>query len=170
MAGELLAQEISDSILETGEVGAGTCRDYQMHDVPALAAVQLVSPVSLDKFACIFPRTDHAAGFVANLPVKSLHEVTHARRREAHAIGIAMESETCRYTLSEFAVLEPLLDNFSRFAVSCQPLARTVAQHDDATHSKFVALPLIDSEDEAAIAESHPQDLTNNRITVSTLD
>ena len=53
---KLLAQEIPDGILESGQVGAGAGRDDQVHDVPALAAVHLLAPVLLDKIARVFRR------------------------------------------------------------------------------------------------------------------
>ena len=103
--------------------------------------------------------TDQAAGFVADLSAESLDEVAHTRRGEAHAVTVAMKPEMRLDAASEFAVIEPLLDDLGRLAVTRQPLAGPVAQHDDATNGEFISSPLVDGEDETAVAESGLHDL-----------
>ncbi|TIU12629.1 MAG: hypothetical protein E5W44_06605, partial [Mesorhizobium sp.] len=132
---ELLTKKIAHRGLECRYICAGACRDDEMHDVPALAAVQLPPPFLLDQVAGFFEVSDDAGRLIAHdTLLHALDQISYPRRREFHAIAVTAKPETDFRFSSDIGIVYPLLDDRRCLGVSGQALAAWVAQHHDAPH------------------------------------
>src|SRR6185312_14235423 len=112
----LCPQEFADGTLECRCVRTCTRRDNQVHDVPPLAAVQLLAPFLLDQIAGLRRITNQPASVIANLTADSCDQFPYTRGAPFHTIAIAVEPEQCGDVPADFGIVIALLNDIRGFS------------------------------------------------------
>src|SRR5690606_12157738 len=80
MPSELLAEELTHGSFEGDTIRAGSRRDNQVHDVPALATMQFLAPFFQNEIAGVRGVADQLASVVADLSFRIGNQLADTRR------------------------------------------------------------------------------------------